>query len=369
MTVALSPKERIESFIADWHQCRENARQNKNFDTTNGGHGLGHDTLRQIEAECAQIALGLSQRHFIEGKSCGPFSYLGTGPKGSERDEEVLAIVEEGTSARVEVRGEKYGRPHYKEYRLVLRDGDWKIAGLLSSLNAPDKPLLTEKQRNDLLARARPDAALGPLDEEQVSAEGLGRSFRAGRRVQKGDDVVTTTIRRLGELQLTSGLLGVSDLGEITAFDLDTLARSVPPGSYPVEILLAQEYILAVRLLLDPNAQVADWHLAEVSQGGHEVGVNAGNVAIFDLSSVVTLKARTVDHIYDQHVLQVTERPNAHLFSLAQHEGADPAILDAVVVDSGNGDGSYPMHWGVNAEGKPVVLMITFIFPPDVDER
>jgi hypothetical protein len=61
-----------------------------------------------------------------------------------------------------------------------------------------------------------------------------------------------------------------------------------------------------------------------------------------------TATARTFD-IYTQ----ASQRPRSLMLSLV-------GTNDTVIADSGWGDGGYPVYWGVDENGKPVVLLVDF---------
>ncbi|HVY45567.1 MAG TPA: DUF4241 domain-containing protein [Minicystis sp.] len=76
---------------------------------------------------------------------------------------------------------------------------------------------------------------------------------------------------------------------------------------------------------------------------------------MFDARAFVELEARDHERLYQTHVVEHDERPNAHVFSL--REGAP----DSAVSSSGYGDGSYPVYWGIGAEGELVELVVDFL--------
>jgi hypothetical protein len=101
------------------------------------------------------------------------------------------------------------------------------------------------------------------------------------------------------------------------------------------------------------DQQVVKWHPADLGEdSGHIIGVDAGNAAIMDVSALLTLNGRDRERKFERYTYAV-ERPRSLMLSLV-------AANDTVVVDSGWGDGGYPVYWGVDASGKPAVLLVDF---------
>ncbi|MGY4544483.1 hypothetical protein ACVWY0_004428 [Arthrobacter sp. UYNi723] len=164
-------------------------------------------------------------------------------------------------------------------------------------------------------------------------------------------DEDTATVRHLGKLTCASGVLTVLDLGSVDAHFLP-LARRIMPGTYAVEVATAAEMTVAVRLLLS-EAPAVSWHPAEFTDGTHGVGVDAGNVAILDVGSLVECQAQRVEAMFQEHVERLMETPGT-MFGLAGE------VVDAVMVSSGYGDGTYPCYWGLAADGGLTSLVIDF---------
>jgi hypothetical protein len=111
---------------------------------------------------------------------------------------------------------------------------------------------------------------------------------------------------------------------------------------------------MAMRVLLGDPARVVAWHPANVSGGSHVFGVDAGNLAVFDLSSFDGLTVGRKERVYDDTVVNPTSFPAADMLSLARPN-------DGAVAHSGWGDGAYPAHWGVDEAGAPIVLLVDFL--------
>jgi hypothetical protein len=264
--------------------------------------------------------------------------------------ERVVGEVVTGETAMVETRTDNFGLATFYEYSLVRQEGGWRIADLLQSLDAANAPAVAAAERSELLAGASADAPLEPLPPGvEPNGDAL---FAPGREVTRGETTTVIAARPIGALRLPSGILGVRDFG-YDASDLSPLARSVPPGTYPVEVLVAFDCVAAVRVRLADGPAVA-WHPASTVAGGHVVGVDGGSVAIFDARAFVELGARDKERLYRANVTRPTEQPLAHIFAL----GSDG---DCAVTASGIGDGAYPCYWGVTADGRVTTLLVDFL--------
>ncbi|MHA7297344.1 DUF4241 domain-containing protein [Pseudarthrobacter sp. MDT3-1] len=196
---------------------------------------------------------------------------------------------------------------------------------------------------------AAPDAALPDLPAQlELDIPGL---FTAGRVVAPFGEPAPLEVLHLGKLTCASGVLTVLDLGSVDAHFVP-LARRIMPGTYAVEVATAAEMTVAVRLLLS-EAPAVNWHPAEFTDGAHGVGVDAGNVAILDVGSLVECQAQRVEAMFQEHVERLMETPGT-MFGLAGE------VLDAVMVSSGYGDGTYPCYWGLAADGSLTSLVVDF---------
>jgi hypothetical protein len=137
----------------------------------------------------------------------------------------------------------------------------------------------------------------------------------------------------------------------------------VPPGRYRVEACVvvvggnaAHERVAGVRVVFS-EAAVAAWHPANIKDSGHVIGVDAGNVAIFDGGNYVGLNKRKKEDLYNEAIERLP------MTSMTMKDAGD-----AVMVSSGWGDGGYPAYWGVDATGAVAVLVVDFCVLPDPDD-
>jgi hypothetical protein len=232
--------------------------------------------------------------------------------------------------------------------------GDWRIVRLRQFLDPPDAPFLDAEEK----ARFE-NPTIHPL--QKLSAEEAGvdgnELFSPGKSVELDDDLSSIEVRSVGMLDVTTGILVVGDLGYDPGV-LSPVGQRVPPGSYPAEVAVAFGRNAALRVRFS-DRKVAKWHPADMNDdGGHVVGVDAGNVAVMDLAAIMTLNARDKERAFDIYE-RACQRPRSQMLSLI-------GTNDTVIADSGWGDGTYPVYWGVDGDGKPAVLVVDFqLIGPD----
>ncbi|MFB6723492.1 DUF4241 domain-containing protein [Kribbella sp. NPDC056345] len=240
--------------------------------------------------------------------------------------------------------------PTYYEYRLVRDDGRWRICQLLQFLDPPGVPLVDPAEAEAMLSSASLDAALAELPAH-VGLD-VASLFAHGRQVALFGETVWLEVVHLGEVTCGSGVLTVRDFG-YRAFDLAPLARRLPAGTYPVEVSTAAGTNVALRLLISA-APAVTWHPAKVAGESNIIGVDAGNVAILDLATLVRCDAQRVEELFQVHSLRLLDAAGA-VFSLTGD------VDDAVMVTSGYGDGAYPCYWGVADDGTIASLVVDFL--------
>ena len=181
---------------------------------------------------------------------------------------------------------------------------------------------------------------LGPLQPQEAGFDGAD-IFKAGASIEDEGEKSSIEVRRVGILNVTTGVLVVGDFG-YDPFTLSPVGQRVAPGKYPVEISIAFNRVAALRLLLSDNP-VMKWHPADMGDGGHGVGVDAGNVSISDVSAVLAVKSRDKERAFEKYA-ESPAGPNARMLSLVNPD-------DVTIADSGYGDGRYPVYWGVDSRG------------------
>lgn len=177
----------------------------------------------------------------------------------------------------------------------------------------------------------------------------------------------------MGELFLPTGEIVVCD--PLVMPDRPPLKRKVEPGLYPVTLFEAEGRIAVAVLTFEEGAPVS-WELATIE--GQNVGdlkddqifaypVDAGLGSFMDKT--------TYARMLDREALEI-ERANSRYVSYYDNVLADelPGNVNDYVMhrpisgndaniaifSSGWGDGLYPSFWGLDAVGKPLVLVTDF---------
>jgi hypothetical protein len=147
-------------------------------------------------------------------------------------------------------------------------------------------------------------------------------------------------------------VLTVRDFG-YGDFALAPLARRVGAGTYRAEVSTVAGTNVALRLLIS-EAPAVSWHPAELADGSNIIGVEAGNMAILDLATLVSCEAQQVEELFQQQSLRLMDSAGT-VFSLTG------GVNDAVIVTSGYGDGAYPCYWGLAEDGSVAALVVDFV--------
>ncbi|WP_309106297.1 DUF4241 domain-containing protein [Arthrobacter sp.] len=333
-------RSRIDAFVADFHTRWQ--RSGKSSD-------MFSFDLGAFEAWAAELA-DLVATHCTPGVRTGQEGALSSSPAHEPGAEQIADVeVSEHTATVHSVIHSAGKTTYYYEYQL-LRGGDgWRISQLSTFLDPPGKPLVDPVRAEALLQRASPEAALPDLPEHlELDVPGL---FTAGRMVAPFGEPAPLEVLQLGELTCASGVLAVLDFGFVDAHFVP-LARRITPGTYTIEVATVAGMTVAVRLLLS-EAPAVTWHRAEFTDGTCNVGVDAGNVALLDVGSLVMCQAQRVNAMFQEHVERLMDTPGT-MFSLLGE------ATDAVMVTSGYGDGAYPCYWGLAADGNLTSLVVDF---------
>ena len=189
------------------------------------------------------------------------------------------------------------------------------------------------------------------------------RAFR-GARFRSGGGLVDVTVHEVGDLRVRSGRITACD--PLSAYQLEPLARSVPPGDYPVRLAVAQlengDQRVAAAMIRFAEPEAERWELATLEDEDVGVlepgqilgyGVDAGTGCFVDGAC-----ARALD---DE---EVQERLFAALEEtyVDTWEWANVSLGDGNVVafHSGWGDGIYGCYWGFDETGQLVALATDF---------
>ncbi|MEV0797838.1 DUF4241 domain-containing protein [Kribbella sp. NPDC050281] len=333
-------RARVEAFVSDFHRGWERAGKPPN--------SLSFDQAL-VEAWAGELAV-LVGAHFTTGASTGEEGVLSGRAAHDPSLETITAVKVEADRATVCSVVANGSVPTYYEYRLVRDDERWRICQLLRFLDPPGVPLVDPAVAEAMLNSASLDAELSELPSHlELDVPGL---FAQGRQVAPFGEKVSLEVIQLGEVTCGSGVLTVRDFG-YGGFALEPLARRLRAGTYRVEVSTVAGTNVALRVLISEAAAVS-WHPADVTEGSNIIGVDAGNVAILDLATLVRCEAQQVEELFQEQSLRLLDAAGT-VFSLAGD------VNDAVMVTSGYGDGAYPCYWGVAENGTIASLVVDFL--------
>ena len=331
----VTPESRVQTFISEFyreHQAFMAQGSDMDFDRWNA------------------VVVRLDAAHFIDGGGMALAGSIENPTPHQPGKENLTTTSRRDGRVYVETSVDRSGLTIYFEYEMRDVSGDWRIVRIRQFLDAADAPFMTAKER-PRFENPKPHP-LRVMPDEDASFDGTAL-FTAGRRIQSDGKVSAIEVMRIGHLNVSTGVLVVGDLAYGPEV-LSPVGLRVPPGKYPAEVAIAMEHILAIRVVLS-DRKVVKWHPADLFDGGHGVGVDAANVSISDVSGVLAVNARRKDRLLESFAGS-PGRTTAQMLSLANPD-------DAVICVSGNGDGAYPVFWGVDAQGKPTVLVVAFIDP------
>ncbi|HEY0585748.1 MAG TPA: DUF4241 domain-containing protein [Pseudoduganella sp.] len=339
----MEPTERVNAFIAGYLRAHQQLAAEADPKHAMKSFDRWEELVTELDAEHA-INQGCME---LAGVMQDPCPHI-------PGQEEVVSVRHEQEKVFVET-CDQGKLPHYYEYELWRAGSDWRIARIRYYLCSAAEPLVADRVRPRFT-----DPAIIPLRELPEDDAGVGGNalFVPGRQVRLDDDESVIEVRPVGKLNVPSGRLVVGDLG-YDADVLGVLGQPVPPGEYPAEVSMAFGRIAALRVRFLDKA-VERWLPADhncYDSPNYVVGVDAGNVAIMDLDAVLAVKSRDKERAFEAYAENAQQRYS--MLSLVHSN-------DAVISDSGFGDGGYPFYWGVGEDGRPAVLVVEFmLFPSD----
>jgi outer membrane protein assembly factor BamB len=177
-------------------------------------------------------------------------------------------------------------------------------------------------------------------------------------------------IRDAGTVSLPSGRIVACDpFGEFYA---RPLARALKPGKYKVVVgTMEATGEVAFLALRASDAKAARWEAA-TTRGAKDdhVVVDSGTAAIM---SVEAAKLLLEDPAVEERFGEAAEDQMNTSYGSGRAWAAigvqSASTVDAVVCDSGGGDGNYKCHWGLDARGRPAALVIDFELVDDALNR
>lgn len=341
VTPRSAPEERVHQFMLDYDErWRRTAPAFADRD--------GDDAVDPF-ALWNQLAGELAELHYLDPATAELAGAFSTPPEYGPQSETLVGSQIEGEYAYVQTRG---GPPLSKlhEYTLTEHAGQWKIVGIDDHYADPTEPFLDAATAQQRRSACSPTARLESMPRAQAGLD-ENRNFTE-REVEGVEKGTTTAVRvsEVGTLVTTSGVLAALDFG-YDNHDARPLARTVEPGSYPVDRVTAASRNAALRVRFSEQKPVA-WYPASVAAGGHVFGVDAGNACIVDYPAYSAMSRRAKATQYRRFT--TAQRPAALEVPLG---GADVGV----VAESGYGDGTYPAYWGLDADGRTAQLVIEFL--------
>jgi hypothetical protein len=330
----MTPENRVDAFIADYE------RANLKFHAENEQRG-DFDAWKKVVQD-------LEDAHFSASGVSQMAGVIQSPPPHTVAGEKLTGKSTRNGIVYVETKTDDPTVPHYYEYEMRESGGDWRIARLRDYLDPAGASYMTDKER-PRFTQPKPHP-LAALPKKEAGFDGAA-IFAHGTSITDDGQTGTIEVTRLGILNATTGVLVVGDLG-YGPYMLSPLGQRVPPGQYPAEISRVFRRTAALRLLVS-DKPVVRWHPADMGDGGHGVGVDAGNVGISDASALLNVKARDMERAFEKFA----ERVDPMMLTLMNPN-------DTVIADSGYGDGGYPVYWGVDAEGKLAQLVVDFWVVP-----
>lgn len=291
----------------------------------------------------------LEQYHFATGTEPGLGSHWSGSPEYNENNETLVRSEPTDTGTRMLYRLADGIGGKFFEYIVREVGGDSRITEILVHYSDPILPYLNEEQIRARLSKCAADA---PFEELFKEDELLNHNENfTNRAVQYRDGTDgQAVVQQIGTLTTMSGMLTVWDYGWDND-DARPLARTVLPGSYLVERVTAFDRNASVRVrFADEPAQ--SWRPAQCEAGGRDtVGVDHGCICIADFPAYASMTPREKAAVYDSY--NELPRPSADQFTMA---GGNVGIA----CDSGFGDGSFAVYWGLDADENVVELVVDF---------
>ncbi len=325
------PVERVRLFLEDYAAWSR-------------AHGSGGDDPASLGAAGAG-ALELGRRHGVASDLVTRTQVVRSSRPLHGPEEEVLGtttlapervVVETRTAADALFSG-------FYEYELARVDGDWRIARIDPYFHAADAPP-PQTLPPEPWAEEAPD----PTVFEDLSAYFdvvLTNGATVGAK-----EPVRLTRAPVGRVALSTGRIAVDDAGRLS-HAVGPLARQLPPGDYPVEVVRAARpgelRVAAVVLVADPTRRAVRYTWAG------NVTVDAGGIALVDLDAMRALRPRALERLVKRGV--GGDEAVAHGV-LAFDERAPPSLAFGR-----SGDGTFPIFWGLDDQGEPAHLVVDLL--------
>lgn len=332
-----SPQDRVNAFISHWHEQWSKARKKM-------GEDVDFDYWGNQISE-------VDETHFVTGRSSGSSHSFGSQARYDPETEKITECEIDGEIALVfiEVYEEATKPSKYHVFELARDvENDWKIIEIFTLFHPPKSPVIDVDKHTETLAMSVEDAPF--MDREEHIDLDENTLFQKDRNVKVPHlDEGLARLEQIGSLRISSGVIGILDFG-YDIYDFEPLQRKVKQGEYPVETVTIHERVAGVRIKFTESEKPVKWHAANTPSGNGVYGVDAGNLAIFDVKNLMGLSRIRKEKLFNEWCM--SGKPE-----LISMTGTNDCVISA----SGFGDGAYPAYWGVNKKGEVVSLYIDFM--------
>ncbi len=293
---------------------------------------------------------GVDQRHFVPNQSCGSAQSFGSEPDFDPNIEKIIYTDTSQVAARVDTEVSRRGMssPSYHVFELSKDDGDiWRISVIINLLYPPDSLCIDEGEHDDI--RSKTNSCTPLIDPSSNLKLDENILFAGTRHTEIDGSTHEVRVSTIGQFVTNSGLLGILDIA-YDIYKFEPLDHTVNPGSYPVEVTYCGDRVAGIRILFDQGAPAVQWRSAKTASGNGIYGVDAGNLAIFDVEGLFRMSRLDKEKLFNQWA--INGNPSVH--SMTDRN-------DCVITSSGYGDGSYPAMWGLDSTENVVSLFIDFM--------
>lgn len=185
----------------------------------------------------------------------------------------------------------------------------------------------------------------------------------------------------IGEVVIETGRVRACD--PLSYPDFSPLARTIPPGRYPVRLYFAFDRVAAAVMRIAPGVP-ASWEPATndpagkygsmLNVGGYPVDAGMGSYmdegVLAQMDRRIGLEqAKKPGESINYYDDVTAEAIQANNHDWAMHKPMDDSDLNVAMFASGWGDGFYTVMWGLSADGKPLVLLTDFNVIANSDGR
>ncbi|MCB1209799.1 MAG: hypothetical protein KDK97_10750, partial [Verrucomicrobiales bacterium] len=240
------------------------------------------------------------------------------------------------------------------EYALHKVGGEWLIASIAT--------FFSSRGQRPAIAELILDPALQPLPIERLPT-GLEKLFDGEHVILAPYGEGKTRVQDAGFMTNHSGFLACGDpfewSEELSFFDL-----RIPPGSYPIQLALADNSLAAARVIFDAGRHVSSYALATqimppnsgrddwTREMSHLQAVR-GNAGLGDAALLASCSSDELERMYFSYAeYAAVDNHPSHIVEAADHSN--------IVYFSGGNGGCMPF-WALSESGEPLMLYIDFV--------